>query len=169
MFSAPAHGVAELAEADRGGVAVAGHADVDEVAVGHVGAGGDRRHAPVHGVEAVAAGEEIGRRLRRAADAGHLGDAVRRQVHLEAGFDQRGRDRVVPAARAQRRHGAFVVAPRQAERVLRQRRMMGGWLGDVAHRVSLISAAAALAVAAGAVQHRTPRDELRPSAACRRS
>ena len=90
---APAHGVAELAEADRGRVAVAGHADVDEVAVGEVGAGGDRRHAPVHGVEAVAAGQEIGRRLRRAADAGHLGDAMRRQVHLEAGLDERGRDR----------------------------------------------------------------------------
>ena len=137
---APAHGMAELAEPDRGGVAVAGDADVDEVAVGDGGAGGDRRHAPVHGVEAVAARQEVGRRLRRAADARHLGDAVRGQVHLEAGLDQRGRDRVVPAARAQGRHAAFVVAPRQAERVARQRGMMRGGFRDVAHRSSYSAA-----------------------------
>ena len=44
---------------------------------------------------------------------------MRRQIHLVAGFDDRGRDRVVPATCAQRRHGAFVVTAREAERILK--------------------------------------------------
>ena len=77
---AAAQAMGELAEADRGRVAVARNAEIDEVAVGEVGAGQHRGHAPVHGVEAVARAEEVGRRLRRAADAGELGDPVRRQI-----------------------------------------------------------------------------------------
>src|SRR5205814_6593799 len=70
---APDH-VHELAEADGGGVAVAGDADADEHVVGQHRAGGHGRHASVHGVESVRAAEEVGRRLGRAADAGELGD-----------------------------------------------------------------------------------------------
>src|ERR1700709_2355838 len=72
---AAAHHVGELPDADRGRVAVAGHAEVDQVAVREVGAGQHRRHAAVHRVEAVRLVEEVGGRLRRAADAGKLGDA----------------------------------------------------------------------------------------------
>ena len=136
VHAAP-HRVRELAEADRGGIAVAGDAEIDEVAVGEVGAGEHRRHAAVHGVEAVRLAEEIGRRLRRAADAGQLGDAVRLDVELEAGLDDRGGDRVVAAAGAQRRDRAFVVAARVAERVLRQRGMMEFRLGDIGHDIDL--------------------------------
>ena len=94
-----ADGVDELADADRQRVAVAGDADVGQVAVGGVGAGGDGRHAAVRRVEAVGAGHEVGRRLRRAADARQLGDHVRRRVELvERAHDGRG-DRVVAAAR----------------------------------------------------------------------
>ena len=106
----------ELAKADRGRVAVAGDAEIDQVAVGEIGAGQHRRHAPVHRIEAVRIAEEIGRRLRRAADAGNLGHAVRLDRQLEAGLDDRGGDRVVAAAGAQRRHRAFVVAVGVAER-----------------------------------------------------
>ncbi len=87
---AAADGMGELAEADRGGIAVAGDAEIDQVAVGEIGAGQHRRHAAVHGIEAVRVAEEIGRRLRRAADAGKLGHAVRRDRELEAGLDDRG-------------------------------------------------------------------------------
>jgi hypothetical protein len=59
MFTPRRIDVRELAEADRGGVAVAGHAEVDQVAVGEVGAGQHRRHAAVHGVEAVRVAEEV--------------------------------------------------------------------------------------------------------------
>ena len=52
VHAAP-HGVRELADADRGRVAVAGNAQVEQVAVGQVGAGQHRGHAAVHGVEAV--------------------------------------------------------------------------------------------------------------------
>ena len=72
-----ADGVAQVAEADGERIAVAGDADVSQFAIGRVGAGGDRRHASVRGVEAVRAVDEIGRRLRRAADAAQLGDHVR--------------------------------------------------------------------------------------------
>src|SRR5260370_15383753 len=98
----------ELAEPDRRRVAVAGDAEIDEVAVGEVGASEHRGHAPVHRVEAVRVAEEIGRGLRRAADAGELGDTMRRQVELVTGFDDRGGYRVVPAAGAQRRDRALV-------------------------------------------------------------
>ena len=114
------HRMGELAEADRRAVAVARHAQIDQVAVRQVGAGQHRRHAPVHRVEPVRRAEEIGRRLRRAADAGQLGDAMRRQVELEAGAHDGGADRIVAAAGAQRRDRAFIVAPREAQAVLGQ-------------------------------------------------
>ena len=97
---AAADGVGELAEADRGAVAVAGDAEIDQVAVGEVGAGEHGGHAAVDGVEAVRIAEEVGRRFRRAADAGEFGDAVGRQVEFEAGMDDGGRDTVMAAAGA---------------------------------------------------------------------
>ena len=125
--------VRELAEADRGGVAVAGDAEIDQIAVGEVGAGEHRRHAPVHRVEAVRVAEEIGRRLRRAADAGKFGDAVRLDRELEAGLDDRRRDRIVAAAGAQRRHRPLVIAVSEAERVLRQGGVVEFRFDDVGH------------------------------------
>ncbi len=83
----------ELPEADRGGIAVARHAHIDEVAIGEIGAGQHRGHAPMHRVEPVRLAEEIGRRLGRTADARELGDAVRRQIELEARLHDRGADR----------------------------------------------------------------------------
>ena len=87
---AAADAVGELAEADRGAVAVAGDAEIDQLPVGEVGAGQHRRHAAMHRVEAVRGAQEVVRRLRRAADAGHLGDAVRLDIQLEAGLDDGG-------------------------------------------------------------------------------
>src|SRR5690349_3887250 len=81
--------------------------------------------------------EEIGRRLRRAADTGQLGDAMRRDVELEKSLDDRRGNGVVAAARAERRDRAFVVAPRIAERVLRQTGMMDFRFGQISHRASL--------------------------------
>jgi len=66
-------------------------------------------------------------------------DEVRRDRKLEAGVDDRGGDRVVAEAGAQRRNLALVVVPREAERVLRQRRMMKLGLGDVGHDTTLRS------------------------------
>src|SRR6266480_4724897 len=45
--------VRELPEPDRGGITVAGHTEIDEIAVGQVCAREHRWHAPVHGIEAV--------------------------------------------------------------------------------------------------------------------
>ena len=66
----------ELAKADGGRIPVAGDAQVDQVPVRQVGTGEDRRHAAMHGVEAVRGAEEVGGRLRRAADARELGNLV---------------------------------------------------------------------------------------------
>ena len=132
--------VGELAEADRGGIAVAGDPDIDEVAVGEAGAGRHRRHAAVDAVEAVALAEEIGRRLRRAADPRQLRHPVRRQVELEAGLDQRRRDRIVPAPGAERRHRALVVAVGEAELVGRQLRVMEPRLEEVGHSAASLCA-----------------------------
>ena len=132
----------ELAEPDRGGVAVAGHAEIDEIAVGEIGAGQHRRHAAVHGIEAVRFSEKIRRGLRRAADARELGDAVRRQRQLEARLDDGAADRIVAAARAQGRDRALVIAMRIAERIGRQFRMMQPRLGDVGHQGSALRSGA---------------------------
>ena len=138
----------ELPEADRQRIAVARDAEEMQLAVRGAGARRDRRHAAVHGVEPVRRAQEIRRRLRRAADAAHLRDAVRRNVELEERLHDRRRDRVVPAAGAERRHAAFVVAHREPERValeplvhdLRFRRSTS--CGDSLRRVLLQSASA---------------------------
>src|SRR5262249_58326431 len=88
---------------------------------------------------AVRRAEEIRGGLRRAADAGELGDAVRRQRELEACLDNGAADRIVAAARAQRRDRTLVIAMRIAERVLRQRRMVELRLDDVSHDTTLRS------------------------------
>ncbi len=109
--------VRELAEPDRQRVAVARYADVDQLAVGRVGSGHERRHASMDAVEAVRLFQEVRGRLRRTADAGELGDAMRRNRQLpERLHDGRG-DRVVPASGAQRRHRPFVVAARETDLV----------------------------------------------------
>ncbi len=131
-----ADGMAHLAEADRERVAVAADADVRQAAIRRRRAGQDRRHSSVRRVEAVRAGEKVGRRLRGAADARELGDHVRRDVELEEGPRDGGGDRVVTAAGAERRHGAFVVADGEAELVRLQRRVPGDGLLDVAHASS---------------------------------
>src|SRR5436190_24343986 len=99
----------ELAKADRGGVAVARDAEIDEIAVGEVGAGEYRRHAAVDGVESVRGVEEVVRRLRRAANSGNLRNPMRLDRELKARLDDRSRDRIVAATRAERRNLAFVI------------------------------------------------------------
>src|SRR5262245_4551206 len=83
--------------------------------------------------------EEIGGRLRRAADAGQLGDPVRLDVELEAGLDDGAGNRVVAAARAQGRHRAFVVAVGVAELVFWQLRMVELGLCQIGHDITLRS------------------------------
>ena len=107
--------VNELAHADGGRVAVAGDAQHRHGVVGQNGAGGDRRHAPVHAVEAVRAAHEVGRALRRAADAAHLHHALRLDAHLEHGVDDALGDGVVAAAGAERRLAAAILKDRKAD------------------------------------------------------
>ena len=114
---AAAHGMRELADADRGEIAVARHAKIDQIAVREVGPGQHRRHPPMHRVEPVRGAEEIGRRLRRAADARQLGDPMRRQVELETRAHDGRADRIVPATGAEGGDRALVVAAGEAERV----------------------------------------------------
>ena len=121
---AAADGVHELADADRSRIAVARNAQVEQVAVREIGAGEHRRHAAVHAVEAVRVAEEVVGRLRRAADARELRDAMRLDVELPARLDDRRADRIVAAARAQRGDLAFVIAAGVAD--LRSWRGSGG-------------------------------------------
>src|SRR6185312_538521 len=92
-----------------------------------------RGHAPVHRVETVRIAEEIGRRLRRAANPGDFRHPVRLDRQFVASLDDRGGDRVVPAAGAQRRYRALVVAVGVAELVLRQVGMAEFRLGEIGH------------------------------------
>src|SRR5258706_11834351 len=62
---------------------------------------------------------------------------MRRQLELEAGLDDRGTDRIVAAAGAERGYRAFVVAPGEAQLVGRQLRMMKLRFGDVGHKYRL--------------------------------
>src|SRR6185437_431377 len=115
-----ADGVTELTEADRQGIAVPRDADVSEAPVGGVRPGRDGRHAAMDGVEAVAAADEVGRRLRGAADAGQLDQVLRLERLPPAGLHDGGGDGVVAAARAEGGEGPLVVAADQAELVARQ-------------------------------------------------
>src|SRR5262245_3560234 len=77
----------------------------------------------MHGVEAVSAAHEIRRGLRRAAYARQLHHVLRLDVETPGRLDDGRGYRIVAAARAQRRQRAFVIAPREAERGLGQRRV----------------------------------------------
>ena len=102
---------------------VAGYPEVDEVPVGEVRPGEHGRHAAVDRIEAMRIAEEVVGRLRRAPDAGQLGQLLRPDAQLPDRLRDRRGDRVVATARAQRRHRAFVVAAREPELVLRQIRV----------------------------------------------
>src|SRR4051812_41807000 len=84
-------------------------------------------------VEAVRRAQEVVRRFRAAADARQLGHAVRLDVQLPAGLDDRGGDRIVAAAGAQRRDAALIVAARVADLVGGERRVAQAGLGDIGH------------------------------------
>src|SRR5579862_9627706 len=87
----------------------------------------------MHGVEAVSLFQEVGRGLGGATDARELRHLVRLHVQLPERLDDRGRDRVVAAARAERADRALIVAAGQADRVRLQRRVVDLGLLDVAH------------------------------------
>ena len=55
-----AHDMCKLAHTDRGRIAIARHADIDQFTIGKVGAGRDGGHAPMHAVETVRAAEKVG-------------------------------------------------------------------------------------------------------------
>ena len=107
------HQVHELADADRAGVAVAAHANREQLLVGQHRAGRDRRHPAVHGVEPVRRVQEIRRALARAADARQLDHALGVDAHLEERVDDALGDRVVPAPGAERRLAAAIAARRR--------------------------------------------------------
>ena len=96
------HQVHELPDADGAGIAVAAHADGDELAIGQQRTRRDRRHAAVDGIESVRCAQEICRALARAADARQLDDLGRVDAHLEERVDNALGDGVVAAAGAQR-------------------------------------------------------------------
>src|SRR5262249_42531596 len=117
--------VHELSDADGGGVAIAGHADAEHSVVGEERAGRDGGHASVDAVEAVREAEEVGRRLRRAADAGELRDVKRADAHIvEALYDALG-DGVVSASGAESGLAAFIVDDLEAETI----GLLGGYGG----------------------------------------
>ncbi len=97
-----AHQVHELPDADRPRVAIAAHADAQQATVGEQRARGDRGHAPVHRVEPVRSGQEVGGALARTPNARKLGHLRGFDPHLEEGIDDALADGVVTAAGAQR-------------------------------------------------------------------
>ena len=109
------HQVDELADADGGGVAVAADAERDQVAIRQHGAGRDRGHASMHGIEAVRAAHEVRRTLGRAADAAGLDHALGRHAHFVHGVDDALGNCVVAAAGAQRGLAAAIVEDGQAQ------------------------------------------------------
>ena len=110
-----AHQVYKLAHADRGRVAVAGDADGGHRMIGQDGAGGDRRHTPMHAVEAVRAAQEVGRAFGRAADAAHLHHPLRLDAHLIERVDDALADGVMAAAGAERALAAAVFEDGKAD------------------------------------------------------
>src|SRR5687768_9387444 len=98
----------ELPDANRPRVAVAAHANRNELLIREHRAGADRWHAAVDGVETVRAAEEIRRALAGAADARQLHDLLGVDTHLVKRVDDALGNRVVSAAGAQRRLAALI-------------------------------------------------------------
>ncbi len=137
VHAAP-HAVHELPQPDRRRVAVAGNAEIKQIPVRHIRARQDRRHPPMHAVEAVTLPQQIVRRLRRTPDARQLRHAMRLDVELKARLDQRRRNRVMPATRTQRRYRAFVIAMRKPALVLLETRMPELRLGEIGHDATFV-------------------------------
>ena len=55
-----AHHMRKLTHTDRGRIAIARHADINQFTIGEIGAGRDGGHTPVHAVETVRAAEKVG-------------------------------------------------------------------------------------------------------------
>ena len=111
-----AHQVNKLAHADRSRVAVAGdaerHAWCGWPACAPVVTEGMR---PCTLLKLVRAAHEVGRALRRAADAAHLHHALGLHAHLIHGVDNALGDCVVAAAGAKRRLAAAILNNRKAD------------------------------------------------------
>ena len=137
--------MAELAEPDRQGVAVARHADVIQLLVGGVGAGGDGRHPAVNGIETVGSAQEIGRRLGGTADSADLGHPVGLDGQLEAGLDDGSGDRVMTAPGTQGGHAALVVSSGQSQCVLLEPRMGDTRLGVITHAAAPLAKSSEIA------------------------
>ena len=136
LITGAAHGIGKLAQADGSGVTIARHPQVQQIAVGHVGARQHRRHAAVHGVEAVRGAQKVIWRLGTATDARELGHAVRLDVQFPASLNDGRRDRVMPATGAQGGDAAFVIAARVANLVGGQRGVVQAGFGNVGHTSS---------------------------------
>src|SRR6185437_11610099 len=145
---AAADAMDELAKPDRSGIAIARHAQIDQILVGEIGARQDRRHAAMHRIEAVALAQEIGRRRGRTADARQFGHPVRLNGEFETGGDDGGRDRVMAATGAKGRDHAFVIAPCIAQLVFRQRGMAEPGFGDEGHSAASLASVRIRAVIA---------------------
>ncbi len=107
-WQVPAHQVHELPDADRARITVAAHADRQKLAIGEHGAGADRRHPAVHGVEAVGRAEKVRRALAGAANPRQLDHLPGIDAHLVERFDNALGNRVVPAPGTERRLAAAI-------------------------------------------------------------
>ena len=122
----------ELADADRRGIAVAGDAEIDQVAVGERRAGQHRRHPAVHLLKLVRVAEKyVG-----VFDEQPMPDslAARCGATLSSKNAWMIDDEIESWPQpAQSVEITFVVAMGIAERILRQRRMMDSWFGQISH------------------------------------
>ncbi len=128
--------MAEMAEANGQRIAIARNTDVSELPIGRVRARGDGRHTPVGRVQTMRRVHEISPassmsiRYHSAWRCGCGGVESSHSARTMA-----ARDGIVPAARAERRHRAFVVANSESKLVAGQARMRDGRLSDRWHRV----------------------------------
>src|SRR5690606_17281728 len=112
-----AHGMFELAYANRHAVAVTADANGSQAAVGDERAGGNRGHTSVYGVEAVAVAQEVGGRLAATADAAQFDDLGLIEAKFPDGIDDALADAVVTAAFAERGGTSAVFCFLQPKRI----------------------------------------------------
>jgi hypothetical protein len=101
-----------------------------QLSISRLRAGSNRRHAPMHRIEAVRATEEVGWRLGRTAYTTHLRNVVRWYRQFEESLDDCGSHGVVATTGTKCRHATFVVAYREAERIATQSAMDNPRLDD---------------------------------------
>src|SRR5579883_1028488 len=105
----------ELADSDRCRITISADPNRDKALVRQQCPSRNRRHSPMHTIEAGRPAHEVRRAFRRTPDTGEFRYPGRIDAHFKHRVDNSLRDRIVPATCAQSRLSTLVFDYRKAD------------------------------------------------------